>query len=39
MQYSIEAALHANCFDEVMVSTDDEEIALIAKKMEHLYLL
>lgn len=30
--YSIEAALNSNLFDEVMVSTDDEEIAEIAKK-------
>jgi pseudaminic acid cytidylyltransferase len=29
--YSIEAALKSNLFDEVMVSTDDEEIAEIAK--------
>ena len=29
--YSIEAALQSGCFDEVMVSTDDEEIANIAK--------
>jgi N-acylneuraminate cytidylyltransferase len=28
--YSIEAALKSNLFDEVMVSTDDEEIAAIA---------
>lgn len=28
--YSIEAALQSNLFDEVMVSTDDEEIAVIA---------
>jgi pseudaminic acid cytidylyltransferase len=28
--YSIEAALNSNLFDEVMVSTDDEEIAAIA---------
>lgn len=28
--YSIEAALRSNLFDEVMVSTDDEEIAAIA---------
>jgi pseudaminic acid cytidylyltransferase len=28
--YSIEAALKSNLFDEVMVSTDDEEIATIA---------
>ena len=32
MAYSIEAALEAGCFDTVMVSTDDEEIAQIAKK-------
>lgn len=30
--YSIEAALHSDCFDEVMVSTDDAEIANIAKQ-------
>lgn len=30
--YSIEAALASGVFDEVMVSTDDEEIAGIAKK-------
>ena len=30
--YSIEAALASGCFDTVMVSTDDEEIASIAKK-------
>ena len=30
--YSIEAALDSGIFDEVMVSTDDEEIAEIAKK-------
>lgn len=30
--YSIEAALQSECFDEVMVSTDDEEIAAIAIK-------
>ena len=29
--YSIEAALQSGMFDEVMVSTDDEEIAAIAK--------
>lgn len=28
--YSIEAAINSRCFDEVMVSTDDEEIARIA---------
>jgi N-acylneuraminate cytidylyltransferase len=30
--YSIEAALKSELFDEVMVSTDDEEIAEVAKK-------
>lgn len=30
--YSIEAALKSGVFDEVMVSTDDEEIAAIAKQ-------
>ena len=30
--YSIEAALESKLFDEVMVSTDDEEIAQVAKK-------
>lgn len=30
--YSIEAALESGVFDEVMVSTDDEEIAEIARK-------
>lgn len=30
--YSIEAALKSELFDEVMVSTDDEEIAAIAKQ-------
>ncbi len=30
--YSIEAALSSGVFDEVMVSTDDEEIAEVAKK-------
>jgi len=32
IEYSIEAALRCGCFDEVMVSTDDEEIAEIARK-------
>lgn len=32
IQYSIEAALASGLFDEVMVSTDDEEIAEIARK-------
>ena len=30
--YSIEAALSSGVFDEAMVSTDDEEIAEVAKK-------
>lgn len=30
--YSIEAALESNIFDEVMVSTDDKEIAEVAIK-------
>lgn len=30
--YSIEAALQANCFAEVMVSTEDESIAEVAQK-------
>ena len=29
--YSIEAALESNCFDRVIVSTDDDEIAKIAR--------
>lgn len=32
LAYSIEAALRSGIFDEVMVSTDDEEIADIARK-------
>ena len=32
MAYSIEAAISSGIFDEVMVSTDDEEIAEIARK-------
>lgn len=32
MAYSIEAALKSGLFDEVMVSTDDEEFADVAKK-------
>jgi len=32
LAYSIEAALASSCFDKVIVSTDDEEIASIAKK-------
>lgn len=30
--YSIEAAINSGCFDEIMVSTDSEEIAEISKK-------
>ena len=30
--YSIEAAIKSNLFDEIMVSTDDDEIATIAKE-------
>lgn len=30
--YSIEAAINSNLFDEIMISTDDEEIAEIAKQ-------
>lgn len=32
LEYSIEAALRSDLFDEVMVSTDDEEIAQVAKR-------
>ncbi len=32
IEYSVKAALESGIFDEVMVSTDDEEIAEIAKK-------
>lgn len=32
ISYSIEAALGIGCFDEVMVSTDDQEIAEVAQK-------
>lgn len=31
IKYSIDAALQSGCFDEVMVSTDDQEIAEMAK--------
>ncbi len=31
IRYSIEAAISSKCFDEIMVSTDDEEISRIAK--------
>ncbi len=33
IKYSIDAALQSNCFDEVMVSTDDNEIAEISRKL------
>lgn len=33
IQYSIEAALQSNCFDEVMVSTDDKNIADLALQL------
>src|SRR3989344_7763181 len=33
IKYSIEAALKSNCFNEVMVSTDDVEIAESARKL------
>lgn len=32
IKYSIDAAINAGCFDEIMVSTDDKEIAVVAKK-------
>ena len=31
ISWSIKAAKECNCFDEIIVSTDDEEIANIAK--------
>jgi N-acylneuraminate cytidylyltransferase len=31
IEYSIEAALKSECFDRVIVSTDDQEIAQVAK--------
>jgi len=30
--YSIKAAIASNCFDKIIVSTDDKEIALVAEK-------
>lgn len=33
LQYSIEAALESGVFDEVMVSTDDEKIAAVAREL------
>ena len=35
--YSIEAALGSNCFDQIIVSTDDEEIAEIAYDSDKFY--
>lgn len=32
LEYSIDAALQSDCFQEVMVSTDDEEIARVARR-------
>lgn len=34
IKYSIDVALNSGCFDEIMVSTDDEKIADLAKKFE-----
>lgn len=33
MKYSVDAALNAGCFDEIMVSTDDQEISELAIKL------
>ncbi|MCK4264784.1 pseudaminic acid cytidylyltransferase [Candidatus Babeliales bacterium] len=33
IKYSIDAALESNCFDEVMVSTEDKEIASLASSL------
>lgn len=33
ISYSLQAAFEAKCFDEIMVSTDDFEIAEVAKKL------
>src|SRR3990167_6872710 len=33
ISYSLQAAFKAKCFDEIMVSTDDFEIAEVAKKL------
>ena len=35
IEYSIQAALESGCFDEVMVSIDDEEIA----EMKYQYMM
>src|SRR5687767_806779 len=32
IHYPVRAALDSGCFDEVMVSTDDEEIAAVARE-------
>lgn len=32
IKYSIDAAMKSDCFDEIMISTDDAEIADVAKK-------
>ena len=34
ISYSIEAAINSDCFDEIIVSTDDDEIAEISRKYE-----
>lgn len=34
MAYSIEAAINSKCFDKVIVTTDSEKYAEIAKNME-----
>ena len=31
IKYSIDVAINSGCFDEVMVSTDDQEIAKVAE--------
>jgi pseudaminic acid cytidylyltransferase len=33
IKYSIDAAINSGCFDEIMVSTDDNEIAEVSKKL------
>ena len=38
MYYTINAALESGCFDEVMVSTDSQKYAAIAKNVEQLLL-
>lgn len=37
--YTIEAALKSKSIDHVILSTDDEEIAAVAKNMEQRFLL